>query len=98
MLERLLTLAVVIKPELVHGAVTDRPSVSYVPLLKAFCQNAAEAGYVGTRKLEIRKRLVRRIVIEIVVDTQVLFVIEPVVDLDGELVATYSFGGNGTDQ
>ena len=98
MLEGLLALAVVIKTEFVHRAVADRPIVRNVPLLEALRDNTAEAGNIGTGELEVGERLHRPVVVEVVIDTKILLVINLVVELHCQLVAAYGLGRNGSDQ
>src|ERR1700678_270460 len=98
MLKRLLPFAVVIETEFIHCAVANSEGVSNVPLLKAFRDNVSEPGEIRAGEFKVGERVQRSVVIEIVIDAQVLFIIDPVVNLDRKLVPAYRLGGNGTDQ
>ena len=98
MLKCSLPFAVVIKAELIHGAVIERPSMRYVPLLDTLIQVTSKTRNVGTNQLKIREWLQNAAVIKIVVDAKVLFVIQFMVELYRKLIAAYRFGGNGSDQ
>src|SRR6202044_946561 len=60
--------------------------------------NAAKAGDIGSSQFEVRKGLYYALVVEIVINAQVLFVIDPVIDLDGELGSSRRLGRNSRDQ
>src|ERR1035437_2696735 len=98
MLKCPLAFAIVIEMEFVHRAVAERPGVSDIPLLGALRHDTSEAGEIGPRQFEICERVLRTVVIEIVIDTQVLLIIQPVVNSSGHLVAANSSGGDGADQ
>ena len=54
-----------------------------IPLLDTLRDNAAKAGDIGSSQFKVRKGLHYALVVEIVINAQILFVIDPVVDLDG---------------
>ena len=98
MLKRLLPLAVVIEAELVHHRVIDRPRVCNVVLLEPLRHDVSEPWEIRTRQFEVCKRIVRAIVVEIVIDAQVLFVVQPVVKFKRHLIAAHRLGRHGADQ
>src|SRR5258708_1159019 len=79
MLESTLGLGVVVEAEFVDSAVVDGPRVGDVPLLKALFGGGSEAGDVGPRGLKLGKRRDERVVIEIVIETQILLVVDTMV-------------------
>src|SRR5712672_2699264 len=98
MLESTLGFTIVVEAEFVDGAVVDGPSVGNVPLLKALFGGGSEAGDVGTRCLKLGKRRDERVVVEIVVEAQILLVIDTMVDLDRELIATVGLHRHGHER
>ena len=98
MLEGALRFAVVIEVELVHRSVADGPGVCDVPLLKSFVGNGPESGNVCTRGLKLRERRDHMVVVEVVIKTEVLLAIEPVIDLDRELIAAIGLRWSGLDR
>src|ERR1035441_1416033 len=98
MLKRLLTLAIVIESEFIHGAGADRPSMGNVPLLEALFHSGSEAWQIGTSEFEASKWVLCGVVVEIVIDAQVLLLIQPVVKPGCQLVATNGPDRHGADQ
>src|ERR1700688_737527 len=84
-----LGLTVVVEPELIDGCVADCPGVSQVPLLKTFAHDGGESRNVCASGLELSKRKDFMMIIEIVVATEVLTVINTMINLYGELIATF---------
>src|SRR6266403_2792809 len=98
MLEGLLCFAIVVEAELIHCGVVDRPGSTEVPLLESLVGGRSETGHVRAGSLELRKRRDYVVIIEIVVKAEVLFGIEPVIDLDRKLVAASGLHGYGLNQ
>ena len=88
MLECLLRFAIVVEAELVNGSVANSPGVTDVPLLESLVCDGSETGHIRSGRLKLRKGRDYVVVIEVVVEAEVLFVIDAMIELHGELVAT----------
>ena len=88
MLECLLRFAIVVEAELVNGSVANSPGVTDVPLLESLVGDGSETGHIRSGRLKLRKGRDYVVVIEVVVEAEVLFVIDAMIELHGELVAT----------
>src|SRR5215470_11890395 len=88
MLERPLSLAVVVEAEFVDGCVADRPRVGEVPLLISVVGNGSETGNICARSLEHREWRDQVVIVEVVINAEVLLAIEAMVKPQCELVGT----------
>src|SRR5262249_41753568 len=70
----------------IHQVVADRPRVTEVPLLESLFSVGAEARYVGACSLEVVKGFEYRLITKIVVGGQLLFIVQAVIETDGELI------------
>src|ERR1700687_220202 len=86
MLEGSLCFAIVVKTKLIHRAVADRPSVGQVPLLETLLNRGSEPWHVCASSLELREWKDHAVVIKIIVSTEVLFVVDAMINLDRELI------------
>src|SRR4029077_1180748 len=93
MLEGFLRFPVVVEAEFVHGSVADGPGVADVPLLEPFAGNRSETRHVGAGGLKLRKGRDYVVIVEIVIKAKVLLVVDPVVKLYCELIATVRLYG-----
>ena len=73
--------------KIVNGAVVDGPCVTQIPLLETLLGDCSEAGKVGAASLETRKGINQVGIVEIVIGTQVLLVIDAMIDLRRELIS-----------
>ena len=89
MLKGSLRFAIVVEPKLIHRAVTDRPGVGEIPLLKALIDSGGKSGHVCARSLELSEWQNNVVIVEIVVTAEVLLVVDAVVDLDRELITAF---------
>src|SRR5205823_1575306 len=71
-LERALSLAVVVEPKFIDSGITQRPGVGEVPLLIAVINNGAETGYTRPCRFKHREWRNRVVVVKVVIDAQVL--------------------------
>ena len=80
MLECFLRFAIVVEAKLVNGSVVDGPGVADVPLLESLVGDGSETRYVGAGSLKLRKGRDYVVIIEIVVEAEVLFVVDAVIE------------------
>ena len=83
---------------LVHYVVAKSPRVAEVVLLKALADIAAETGDICASKLEESQRLEQTLIGEVVIKTEALLVINPVVDTRRDLVLAVTTCGNGLEK
>ena len=97
MLEGSLRFTIVVEAKLVDRGVVDRPGMAEVLLLESLVGDGSETGYVRAGSLKLRKGRDYVVIIEIIVEAKVLFVIEPVIESHGELVAAVRLHRYGLD-
>src|SRR5512135_240518 len=97
MLEGSLRFAIVVEAKLVDRVVVDRPGMAQVVLLESFVGNGSETRYVRAGSLKRRKGRNYVVIIEIIVETKILPVIEPVIESQSELVAAIRLHRVGLD-
>src|SRR5262245_28680462 len=88
MLECFLSFAIVVEAKLVNGIVVNSPGVSDVPLLESFVGDGSKTGHIRSGRLKLRKWRDYVMIVEVVVEAEVLFVIDTMIELDSELVTT----------
>src|SRR5580692_7626160 len=99
MQKRALRLTEIGNPGFVDCRCTDGPGVREVHLLRASSIIVAKARQqVGRYRLKSCEGLAVEAVVEVVIETQVLLVANPVVDLQGELVFMRIIVGNGSEE
>jgi hypothetical protein len=98
MLERALRLTVVIEAKLVHGSVAYGPRMADVPLLESLVSDGSETRYVCPGSLELRERRDHMVVVEVVVQTEILLAVEPVIDPECELIAAIGLHRSGLER
>ena len=98
MLECFLRLAIVVEAKLVNGSVVNSPGVTDVPLLESLVGDGSETGHIRPGRLKLRKWRDYVVIIEVVVETEVLFVIDAMIEPHSELVATGRLHGNSLNE
>ena len=68
--------------------------MTQVPLLKAIKAVVPKAWYVATSGLKLGERLGQIVIVEVVVGTKLLFLIDPVVKAECELVIAQTLHGH----
>src|SRR4030095_13410736 len=98
MLKSSLRFAIVVEAEFIHRTVVDSPGMADVPLLESLFSDRSETGHVRAGSLKLRKRRNYVVIVEIVVEAEVLFVIDAMIDSYRELVATGGLDGNSLNE
>src|SRR5947209_5740224 len=87
-LEGFLRFTIVVEAKLVHRRVVDGPGMADIPLLESLVGDGSKAWHVRASRLKLRKRRDDVVIIEIIVKTKVLLVVNAVIDLYRKLIAT----------
>ena len=85
-----LTLAHVGEMGFIHESVGDRPRMSQVPLLESTVVEIAKSGNICPRSFEFIERLDLPNVIEVIIGSEILAIVDLVIETDGELIFVVS--------
>src|ERR1700746_303992 len=86
LLKRFLSLAVVVESKFVNCGVADGPGMADIPLLIAVVGSGPETWHIRARSLELGEGKDRVVISEIVINAEVLFVVDAMVEPHRELV------------